>query len=246
MLDMSPLDESCYDTTELALTQRGWWLSNLNGQWLLREPVLLPAEDPENTTGLAMVSYRDATAPDEILLRLGLAHLADLAKNVPSEWSLEQLLAQAGMLPFAHMTGNRRTFCIPLDHERPTLTGSTLLAAHAKELGVTIDTVRCDAQLAEKAKISEAVFTHGRLAATWLTFRVVEFKLACRSREGRENAISDFFQFLVDRGLNSPAHVSGIDPKLAAYLKCWRPEHLRTLLRVGAVSKPPCQLHILS
>jgi len=245
MSDLSPLDESCYDTAELALTQRGWWLSNLNGQWLLREPVLVPATDPQNKTGSTMVSYRDATVPDEILIRLGLAHLADLTKESPSGWSLDQLLGQAGVLPFAQMTGHRRFVRIPLDHERPTLTGGTRLAAHAKEMAVTVDTVRCDAQFAERAALTEAIFTHGKFAGTWLTFRVVEFKLLCQLHGGKELAMSDFLQFLVDRGLDSPAHVSGIDPKLAAYLKCWRPTHLGTLLRVGAISEPPRQLEIM-
>lgn len=98
--------EVYYDNSSLLLTLRGWWLCEREGSWHLRMPVVNSRGNPEKP----LMHYEDIIVPEDILDRVGLVQHADALRQGAAK-SVERLLAQAGVLPFARFQTEERIYC---------------------------------------------------------------------------------------------------------------------------------------
>jgi len=214
-----------YDNADLAVTLRGWWLLSRGGGWMLRVPDFTPV--PAGTVdGAMMISgYKEICEVERILTTLGLVQHAEAYRSgsIPS---VERLLAQAGVFPFARLRADRRAFRI-------------------EEMNVSIDSVRFDATFAEAEAVASALFERGNHARSALLGCFVQLELATPSAgfstgstaaEPGADALQKINDFLQTHGINRPGLTGpSVCPMLFEYLKRWRPAHLRAIRRVGAV-----------
>ncbi|CAE8733141.1 unnamed protein product [Polarella glacialis] len=234
--------EVYYDNEQMALTLRGWWLVEKGDRWLLRMPVF----DADGPCSLRLVKYDDVSGLEEILERLGLVQHAEAMRNGKSK-SMEMLLAQAGVVPFARLDSKLEIWHL---HKGGSLFSDEARLQERRDLRVTLSQTSFDVTYAESAAIAELIFERGTGARAALRAYSAEFFLRVPEEEPGSDSgdglgvncpeslqlETELDSSLSDFGLHGTDVSSEPCPVLLAYLAIFRPMHMQALQRSGVIT----------
>lgn len=206
----APADEwrTYYDNPQTALTLRGWWLSETNGSWLLRVPLVPPAVAGAQNMDVAL---KDLTDPAEILEVSGLTQHAELLRS-GRVTQVSRLLQQAEVTPFARLRSESQSY-----------RSADNLAPCTNQL-FEVRRLQFDPSFAEAAAVSELLFSRGAGARSALQGLLVAVPADPDCAAGASSALAH-----AAMRLGTPVSANTAAPDAAAFIRGLRPLHLRLL-----------------